>query len=102
MNSDRRKILEGIKTKFTTICETLRSVGNEFDDLKNDLETVRDEEQDYFDAMPVGFQEGEKGERATSAVDAMQEAITLLEGVIENIESNDETEFFNNIDIAKE
>ena len=31
--------------------------------LKDEVETLRDEEQDYYDNMPESFQNGEKGDR---------------------------------------
>lgn len=38
------------------------------------LESCRDEEQEYYDAMPESLQGGEKGEAATSAIDYLEEA----------------------------
>lgn len=32
--------------------------------LKDEVETLRDEEQDYYDNMPESFQGGEKGDKA--------------------------------------
>ena len=43
------------------------------------LETCRDEEQDYYDNMPESFQDGEKGEAAQTAIDALDEAVSALE-----------------------
>lgn len=45
------------------------------------LEIARDEEQDYFDNMPEAIQAGDKGDRATEVVDALEEAIDTLEGI---------------------
>jgi hypothetical protein len=66
-------------------------------DLKQDLETARDEEQEYYDAMPEGLQGGEKGEKATAAIDALESAI----GNVETMEQElDELEGY--CDTAKE
>jgi hypothetical protein len=45
------------------------------------LTGARDDEQDYFDAMPESLQGAEKGEAAEAAVSALEEAIDALEGV---------------------
>lgn len=37
------------------------------------LEEVRDEEQESFDNLPEGLQEGEKGERMQENIDALEE-----------------------------
>lgn len=49
------------------------------------LEEVRDEEQESFDNLPEGLQEGEKGER-------MQENIDALEEFLDNLEETDDLE----------
>lgn len=66
MNNERRKM---IAVAVAHLAEA-----------KADLETARDEEQDYLDNMPESFQEGSKGETA-------QEAIDLLENVVDGIEN---------------
>lgn len=49
------------------------------------LKEVRDEEQESFDNLPEGLQEGEKGER-------MQENIDALEEFLDNLEETDALE----------
>ena len=65
MNKARRKALEEINGKI--------------EDLKSDLEGLRDEEQAYLDNMPESLQQGEKAEMAENAVGSMDEAIEALE-----------------------
>lgn len=99
MNKDRRKQIdtcmndvEKLKTEVEEFASTLSSDtekeiiadkeenwSGKVSDIKSDLESLRDEEQDYYDNMPEGFQNGEKGEAAQSAVDALENAITQLE-----------------------
>lgn len=43
------------------------------------METLRDEEQEYYDGMHENFQNGEKGEAAQAAITSMEEAISGLE-----------------------
>lgn len=60
MNAARREHL-------TKVAEKLRQCVSE-------LETLRDEEQDYYDNMPENFQAGEKGSAAEDAVNAIESA----------------------------
>ena len=74
MNKARRAELEKIVERIAD----LRVMA---DEIKTDLEAIRDEEQDYFDNMPESLQGGEKGENAQTEIDAMEEAINALEEI---------------------
>ncbi len=65
MNQVRRKALEEILTRI--------------EDCKNDLESLRDEEQEYLDNMPESLQSSEKHEAAENAVSELDTAIDDLE-----------------------
>ena len=64
MNNPRRKSLE--------------ELSNKVEDLKSDLESLRDEEQEYLENMPESLQSSEKHDMAENAVSAMDEAIDNL------------------------
>ena len=42
----------------------LMAISERLDELKSDLESVRDDEQNAFDQMPESFQSGERGQKA--------------------------------------
>jgi hypothetical protein len=65
MNAERRKKLSEAWTK---IAEGLSLI-----------EEVLSDEQEYYDNMPQGFQEGEKGQKA-------QDAVSELEGVVDTLQ----------------
>jgi hypothetical protein len=67
MNKERRK-------------EIARAIAM-IEEAKSILETCSDEEQDYFDNMPESFQDGQKGEDAQTAIDALDEGVSNLEDV---------------------
>ena len=73
MNKQRRKALDAIMGKI--------------DEAKAELENLRDEEQEYFDNMPQSFQQGDKGQKAESAISYMEDAISELESAYSNIEN---------------
>jgi hypothetical protein len=50
------------------------------------LESLRDEEQEYFDLMPESIQAGEKGEKATEVIEALTALIDGLEEGISTVE----------------
>jgi len=70
MNAERRKRIEAASAKIR------EAIG--------ELESVRDDQQEAFDAMPGSFQQGERGEKSQSAIDAIESAI----GDCENAESS--------------
>lgn len=65
MNADRRK--------------TIAKAAALMSEAKSMLETVRDEEQEYYDNMPEGLQNGDKG-------CAAEEAISLIEDIINSLD----------------
>lgn len=74
MNNARRKsIKEAIKAL---------DIGT-LEQVKSDLESARDEEQDYLDNMPESLQGGDKGQAAEAAVSALESAIEALETAID-------------------
>jgi len=72
MNNQRRKALEEMRAKL--------------EDIKGDIEYLRDEEQEYIDNMPESLQSGEKHETAENAVTNMDEAINGLEDILSNVD----------------
>lgn len=72
MNHARRKGLE----KLLHQLQPLESIK---EDLRCEIEALKDEEQDYRDAMPNSFAEGARGEAADAAIEALDEAMSLLE-----------------------
>lgn len=50
------------------------------------LAVAAEEEQDYFDNMPEAFQDGEKGERANEAAEALEEVATNMADAMETLE----------------
>lgn len=102
MNNQRRKGLNDIKVNYIALCRELNALGERFEALKEDLEGMRDAEQEAFDNMPESLQGGAGGEASEAAISAMEDAITLIESITEFTESNDVSEFETAIDTAKE
>lgn len=71
MNAQRRKALAAIADRMTDLQSQVST-------LISDLQDVIDEEQGYLDAMPESLQEGEKGQKAQAAIDAMTSLLDEL------------------------
>jgi len=90
MNNQRRKDLKAIQERFSDLQSTIT-------ELLSDLESLKDEEQEYFDNMPEGLQGSEKGEKAENAISYLDEAIGegenihgSIDSIIESIETASE------------
>jgi len=73
MNKARRETLEELHTKIT--------------DLKDILEEVMREEEEYRDNMPENLHGSERYEKADEACSALYEAVSQLEEAASNIET---------------
>ncbi len=93
MNKERRTNLLAIKSQLNTwITDFTKNL--DLDGLRGfaeDLGEHQGDEQDYFDNMPEGLQNGEKGLLSQTAIDAMQEAIDAIEAVAESLEGIEES-----------
>jgi hypothetical protein len=54
--------------------------------IKNELEDIQAEEQDYFDGIPDNLQSGERYEASETALDNLESAVSSLDEVISAIE----------------
>jgi flagellar biosynthesis chaperone FliJ len=52
---------------------------------KSDLDTIRDEEQEYYDNMPESIQGGLKGDAAQEAISALENVISSLEDAVSEL-----------------
>ena len=68
------------KKWFTTDLEKVQALILEAKEL---METIRDTQQEKFDNLPEGFQQGTRGE-------AMEERIGYFEEIYDNLENADE------------
>lgn len=63
------------KEEDVTVRDTnVRIWQGKLEDALSDVESARDEEQEYYDNMPEPFQSSERGDNAQSAVDALERA----------------------------
>ena len=71
MNKERRKSLREIQSKL--------------DRLGQDLETLKEEEEEYRDNMPENLQESERYQRAAEVCDLLLEALENMDSAYQQI-----------------
>jgi uncharacterized coiled-coil DUF342 family protein len=71
MNKQRRKALESIQ--------------KELSDLKDRYDSIRDEEQEYYDNMPENLQGGDKGTEVEEGIEKMDEVSSSLDSALNEL-----------------
>lgn len=65
----------------------LRDLIEKMEGIKSEIEEIRTEEEEYYNNMPEAFQDGDKGDRAQTVIEYLDEAMTAADDVIENLTS---------------
>ena len=66
--------------------QQLRKWLEDLEEIKNELETICSDEQDYFDNMPENLQGSQRGCDSEEAIEQMGEAVSSIEEAISIIE----------------
>lgn len=72
MNKERRKEIQYAIDNLQKIDELVTAA-------RDALESAKDGEREYYDNMPEGLKNGEKGSQADSAATTLEEAFSKLE-----------------------
>lgn len=73
MNKERRKQLEDCIAKL--------------DEVQNEVDCLKDDEQEYYDNMPESLHGGEKGQNAEQCCSLLDEAVSNIQQAIKEIQS---------------
>lgn len=90
MNNERRKEID-------RLMERVNSLLADLSEIKDSIESVRDEEQGYLDNMPENMADSERAEKSQAAIDALDEALSSLDDSETNL-----GEINTNLETAKE
>lgn len=74
MNAQRRKAIRAITTKLDQLLPQITALEEEVKALVDQIETIQQEEQDAYDALPEALQTGERGEKMDAALQALESA----------------------------
>ena len=87
MNNERRKAIAALADRTQNLLGRVADLHTEAEDIASDIESVMEEEQDYFDNMAESLQGGEKGCAAEDAVSALESAKDAIAAVLSEAET---------------
>jgi flagellar biosynthesis chaperone FliJ len=90
MNKERRKALAQLATE-------IEELKGKLDDCKTQLETIKDEEQEYRDNMPENLQDGEKAQHTDEVIEALETGFDTLDTIDSELQ-----EVLDNLQTAQE
>lgn len=82
MNKTRRQAIDKIKQRIAEEIPT-----DIISSILEDIEAIKDEEQESLDNMPENLQGSERYEASEAAVDSLDEAYSALEELNDNIQN---------------
>lgn len=85
MNKERRAAIAALIKSAESVKEDFALLAGKIEGLKAEAESIRDEEQEYYDNMPESFQSGEKGQAAEEKISALDDAISEIETLIDTL-----------------
>jgi predicted RNase H-like HicB family nuclease len=88
MNKSRRNALSKIIRELNVIQNK-----NGLDGLIDELDTLKEEEQDYYNNIPENLQNSQRAQDSEQAIDNLEEAVDLLNEVY----NSDEAEIDSNL-----
>lgn len=87
MNKARRKELSKVVSELNIIKDK-----DALYDCINTLESIRDDEQDYYDNIPENLQYSQRAEDSEAAIENMEEALDLLNELYEAADFDKDSE----------
>ena len=102
MNAERRKRIEEVKATLARLKSDIDVAAIGLGDLKDEIESIRDEEQDAYDAMPEGLQGAENGQKLEASVGSLETAMDGVDTLITDLDGLDFPEVENALDEAAE
>ena len=84
MNAARRKTIANLSKDLTAMQEELETLMGRLEDVMTAIESVKDEEQEAYDNMPEGLQQGERGQASDAAIQQLEDAEQALDSFCED------------------
>ncbi len=96
MNKARRKSIEKVSRSLESLSEPISTEYLEI--LRSDLEDILWDEEFAFENMPENLQDSERGQMSQEAQSNLEEAISLIDDFITDIQENDNAASGDNTD----
>lgn len=81
MNNTRRKAIVSAMADFEKLQAQWEELKGALGDIKESLETIRDEEQESYDNMPESLQQSERAYTSEAALEQLQTAIDWFDAI---------------------
>lgn len=98
MNKARRTEIAKVITSIEELKASAATLAGQLSDIKDSIEQIRDDEQEYYDNMPDNMRDGDKGEAAQSAVNALEEAMSGVETMIAELDESKFSDIIGDLD----
>jgi DNA repair ATPase RecN len=86
MNKERRKRIETAIKSVEGLEELIHGLTTALSEIQSEIESIRDEEQEYLDNMPEAMQSGSKGEVAQDAINNLGSAYEPIDSLLSTLE----------------
>lgn len=105
MNNQRRKAIKALYSDIEALKPLLEAFENArkeleaaMDDVHSNIESIREEEQEYIDNLPENLQQSEKASNAEDAVSALDEAMEMADFNSADLETLDPDDIIGKLD----
>ncbi len=102
MNAQRRKHIAALQLLIADLEPRIIELLNAVETVKERADNLVTEETDYKDAMPESMQDSEKGERASAAIEALEEVRDSWQEMMDVLENLDFSEMQDKLSTAQE
>lgn len=82
MDNNRRKEIKDVIDRIGNFEIEISETMSKLEDLKSDVESILDDEEEARDNIPESLQDGERYEKADAACDNLSNAVNSLEEII--------------------
>lgn len=91
MNKQRRNSLNALQDRIAAL--GLDDLHSTIREIIEELESLRDEEQDAFDNLPESLQQGERGQDMEAGIDNINTALDALETLADAMDGAQDAAF---------
>jgi hypothetical protein len=99
MNAERRKRLNALLADLQST--GLRDAMDNLINIRDELEAIKDEEEEARDNLPDSLRDGEKGEAMYESITRMEDALSTIGELVDGFDFDQLDEAFSAIDDAK-
>lgn len=101
MNKQRRKTLSQIIDLIEEIKPLVEKLKDDATNIRDQIDSEREGEQDSYDNMPESLQQGERGQDMEFAIDKLDTASQTISDLVDALDGIDLDDVISNIDEAR-